>query len=144
MELLKWEDIKENEEYIDRVYGRITVHAKAIIKNEKLLNITYKDSDQFPVSFNGMKIFKEIYRVKTLEELGFKKWDISELGGDDSISVYFENINDDTLITIDVQSEKYDFGDCDPHEPRPREINLGLHKAIELKMIELGLWEEVW
>ena len=128
MKLLKWEYIKENEEYVDEVYGIITVHAKAIIKGEKLLVITYKDRDQFPVSFDGMKIFKEVYRVKTLEELGFIEITKYNYSGKDSTNM---NIS----IQIDLMDKDYGI------EPIGF-VGKALHKAIELKMIELGLWEE--
>lgn len=131
MELLKWEDIKENEKYVDRVYGRITVCAKAIIKDEKLLVITYKDSDRFPVNFDGMKIFKEIYRVKTLEELGF-----TEVNND--VWVNFIEYGDCFYIFIKRDSKAWAYSTtidtC---------IDKNINKAIELKMIELGLWEGV-
>lgn len=62
MKYLNWENIKINKQYVDEVYGIITVYDKAIIKNEKLLVITYKNVDKFPVNFDGMKIFKRYDR----------------------------------------------------------------------------------
>ena len=131
MELLKWEDIKVNTEYRDQIYGAITIHAKSIIKDERLLVITYGNTDKFPVNFDGMKIFEEIYRVKTLEELGY----IKEVGLNYTLRV------DDSIFHINISKLDKDYtfrvkGHSD--------VWLGQeeHNAIELKMIELGLWEE--
>ena len=129
MKILNWKDIKINTEYRDQVYGAITVHAKSIIKDERLLVITYGNTDKFPVNFDGMKIFEEIYRIKTLEELGFIEVTKYNYSGKDSTNM---NIS----IQIDLMDKDYGI------EPIGF-VSKVLHKAIELKMIELGLWVEV-
>lgn len=149
MKLLKWEDIKENTKYRDQVYGTITIHAKSIIKNEKLLAITYGDTnefddrDKFPVNFDGMKIFEEIYKVKTLEDLGFKRDDMRC----DYFMFYYGHLDENITIYIyDNNKYKEEYGKysvCNNSGGIKPTSNQVLHKAIELKMIELGLWEEV-
>ena len=77
-----------------------------------------------------MKIFEEIYSVKTLEELGFVE--IS----DDMWGNFIEHGDCfNIFIQRDLQTWAY-FTDID------KTIGRDIHRAVELKMIELGLWDE--
>ena len=95
-----------------------------------------------------LKFYKPRKEWKTLEELGFYVW----FSDNKEITIYtnytegIDSLNNSIKILFDINKNIYlvsEYFVAIGQELISVEIDEVLHKAIELKMIELGLWEEV-